>query len=96
MCEAKSAGEHAQQWHVYWSLPKWWSNPERFLGAELRDGVIINAIPAGDLRAPAVGGQLKCAALSGVDEEVDRCAGIQGGGHLGATSSEAKACVADA
>ena len=45
MCEAKSAGEHAQQWHVYWSLPKWWSNPERFLGAELRDGVIINAIP---------------------------------------------------
>ena len=45
MCEAKGLGEHAQQWDLWWSMPKWWSNPARFLGAELRDGVIINAIP---------------------------------------------------
>ena len=44
MCEAKSRGEHAYAWHLWWSLPKFWV-PERFLKEYVPDGGIINVIP---------------------------------------------------
>ena len=44
MCEAKSLGEHAHAWHLWWSLPKFWV-PERFLKEYVPDGGIINVIP---------------------------------------------------